>query len=60
MRTHFSVSKGTVSVYNIKFGLFVFLDYPSIPSPYIGPDNRDYIVVPTILFESPKGPSDEK
>jgi hypothetical protein len=45
---------------NTKFGLSVFLNYPCIPSPSISPDNRDYTVVPTIIFESPKGPSDEK
>jgi hypothetical protein len=38
----------------------VFLNYPCIPSPSINPDNRDYTVVPTVPFESPKGPSDEK
>jgi hypothetical protein len=29
-------------------------------SPSISPDNREYTVVPTILLESPKWPSDEK
>jgi hypothetical protein len=38
----------------------VFLNYPCIPSLSISPDNREYTVVPTILVESPKGPSDEK
>jgi hypothetical protein len=52
------LAKGTVGVYNIKFGLSVFLIFPCIPS--ISSDNRKYTVVPTILFESPKGPSDEK
>jgi hypothetical protein len=42
------------------FGLSVFLNYPCIPSPSISPGNREYTVVPTILFESPNGPSDEK
>jgi hypothetical protein len=30
------------------------------PSPSISPYNREYTVVPTILLESPQGPSDEK
>jgi hypothetical protein len=33
-------------------------DYPCIPS--ISPDNREYTLVPTILFESPSGPSDKR
>jgi hypothetical protein len=42
----------------IKFGLSVFLNYPCIPS--INPDNREYTVVPTVPFESPKGSREEK
>jgi hypothetical protein len=38
----------------ITFGLSVH------PTPSLSPDNREYAVVPTILFESPKGSSDEK
>jgi hypothetical protein len=47
-------------VYNIKFGLSVFLNYLCIPSPFISPDNIEYTLIPTIFFESPKGPTDEK
>jgi hypothetical protein len=36
------------------------LYYPCIRFPSIIPDNREYTVVLAILFESPKGPSDEK
>jgi hypothetical protein len=36
----------------------VFLNYPCIPS--ISPENREYTVDPTILFESLKRPSDKK
>jgi hypothetical protein len=35
----------------------VFLNYPCIPIPSISPDNWEYT---TIVFESPKRPSDEK
>jgi hypothetical protein len=35
-------------------------EYLCIPSRSISPDNREYAVVPTILLEYPKGPSDEK
>jgi hypothetical protein len=38
----------------------VFLNYPCILSPSVSPDNREYALVPTILFESPKGYSDGK
>jgi hypothetical protein len=38
----------------------VFLNYPCIPSASISLDIREYTLVPTILFESPKGPSHEK
>jgi hypothetical protein len=38
----------------------VFLNYQYIPFSSINPDNREYNVVPTIVFESLKGPSDEK
>jgi hypothetical protein len=31
-----------------------------MPSPSIIPDNGEYAVIPTILFESTIGPSDEK
>jgi hypothetical protein len=44
----------------MKFGLAVFLNYPRIHCPSISPDNREYTVVPTIFFESQKGPSVEK
>jgi hypothetical protein len=60
-RTNFSVlclANGTVDISNIKFGLSVFLNYQCIPSTSL--DNRDYTVIPTMLFESPKGPSDKK
>jgi hypothetical protein len=54
------LAEGAVGVQNIKFELSVFHNYLCLPSPSINPDNREYTVVPTILFESPKGPSDEK
>jgi hypothetical protein len=38
---------------------YLFLNYPCIPSPYTSPDNRLH-VVPTIIFESRKRPSDER
>jgi hypothetical protein len=44
----------------IKFGLSVFLNYQCIPFPSISPDNREYTVVPTVVLESPKGPSNEE
>jgi hypothetical protein len=38
----------------------MFLNYLCVPSPSINLDNREYTVVPKILVESPKGPTDEK
>jgi hypothetical protein len=54
------LAKGAVGVKKIKFGLSVVLNYLCIPSASISLDNREYTLVLTTLFESPKGPSDEK
>jgi hypothetical protein len=44
----------------IKSSDYPLLNYPCIPSASISLDNREYTLVPTILFESPKEPSDKK
>jgi hypothetical protein len=47
------ISQCVSSLRSGRFGLFVFLNYPCIPS--VSPDNLEYTVVPAIFSSLQKG-----